>query len=90
MNTLNTTDDLLRAARENREFREAFRRDILTEELMELPRELRELKATTASLVEGIAALVQEMSDYRAATEATLERIEGSLLRVEDMLGERG
>ena len=34
MTIVNTTDDLLRAARENKEFREAFRREILTEELM--------------------------------------------------------
>ena len=37
MTTLNTTDDLSRAARENREIREAFRREILTEELIRLP-----------------------------------------------------
>ena len=79
MTTLNTTDDLLRAARENREFREAFRREILTEDLMESPRELRELKAITGSLVEGIAALVQGMADYRSATDTKLERIDNSL-----------
>ena len=45
MATLDTTDDLLRAARENREFREAFRREILTEELLAVPDDLTELKA---------------------------------------------
>lgn len=37
MTNLYTTEDLLRAARENQEFREAFRREILTEELLRLP-----------------------------------------------------
>ena len=37
MTTLNTTEDLLRAARENQEFREAFRREILTDDLINLP-----------------------------------------------------
>ena len=89
MATLNTTDDLLRAARENREFREAFRREILTEDLIDSPRELRELKAITGSLAEGIAALVQGMADYRSATDTKLERIENSVFRVEDMVREQ-
>ncbi len=37
MTTINTTDDLLSLLRENREFREAARRTILTEELLALP-----------------------------------------------------
>ncbi len=86
MTTLNTTEDLLRAARQNREFREAFRREILTEDLIDSPREIKELKEMTGSLVEGIAALVQGMADYRAATDARLERIEGSVSRVEGMV----
>ena len=79
MTTLNTTEDLLRAARENREFREAFRREILTEELLAVPNDLTELKAITGSLVEGIAVLVQGMADYRSATDTKLERIDNSL-----------
>ena len=76
---MNTLEDLLRAARGNQEFREAFRREILTEDLIESPRELRELKAITGSLVEGIAALVQGMADYRSATDTKLERIDKTL-----------
>ena len=37
MVTINTSDDLLRALRENPEWKEAVRREILTEELMNLP-----------------------------------------------------
>lgn len=62
MTTLNTTDDLLRAARENREFREAFRREILTEELIELPTLVRESSRETNAKLDGIAELVAENS----------------------------
>lgn len=37
MVTINTSEDLLRALRENPEWKEAVRREILTEELMNLP-----------------------------------------------------
>ena len=59
MTTLNTTDDLLRAARENQEFREAFRREILTEELMATPDDIKELKAVTANLASTGEALLE-------------------------------
>ena len=51
MTTLNTTDDLLRAARENREFREAFRREILTEDLIDSLREIRECEGYDGSII---------------------------------------
>ena len=40
MVTINTTDDLLRVVRENEEFRDAMRRELLTEELLEMPKRL--------------------------------------------------
>ena len=54
MATLDTTDDLLRAARENPEFREAFRREILTEELLALPERFAAYATTTDKRLAGI------------------------------------
>lgn len=54
MTTVNTTDDLLRAARENKEFREAFQREILTEELMAVPDDIKELKAIATNTAAGL------------------------------------
>ena len=54
MATLDTTDDLLRAARENPEFREAFRREILTEELLALPERFAAYASTTDKRLESI------------------------------------
>ena len=42
MVTINTSDDLIRVVRENPEFRAAMRRELLTEELLELPRRFAE------------------------------------------------
>ena len=54
MTTLSTTDDLLRAARENTEFREAFRREILTDELLNLPRRFAEYAAETDRKIDAL------------------------------------
>ena len=53
-NRTTTTEELLRAARENQEFREAFRREILTEELLELPQRFAAYASTTDKRLEGI------------------------------------
>ena len=60
MTTLHTTDDLLRAARENKEFREAFRREILADALIAVPDQLKELAAVTANLAATGEALLQQ------------------------------
>lgn len=69
MTTLETTDDLLRAARENQEFREAFRREILTEELMAAPTDIKELKEITTN----IAATGEALNEHAATTNQQLE-----------------
>ena len=44
---IETTDDFIRALRSNEEFREAARRELLTEELLELPGEFKKFRAET-------------------------------------------
>ena len=43
MVSINTSDDLIRAIRENPEFRATVRRELLTEELLEVPARLQAL-----------------------------------------------
>ncbi len=62
MTNLNTTDDLLRAARENREFREAFRREILTEELINLPQRFENFESETTKNINALTSSVAENS----------------------------
>ena len=66
MTSIHTTDDLLRAARENHEFREAFRREILTQELLELPQRFAAYAAATDDRLDRIEALVAENSKSMA------------------------
>ena len=78
MTTLNTTEDLLRAARENPEFREAFRREILTDDLINLPQRVDDYQAETtkninaltsniADLTKSVATLNQGITQIRRA-----------------------
>ena len=71
MTSINTTDDLLQAARANQEFREEFRRLILTEELVDVPGQLKELTAVTANL----AATGQSLLEHAATTNQHLGSI---------------
>ena len=67
MATLDTTDDLLRAARENSEFREAFRREILTDDLIALPQRVGEYQRGTdnkiGSLTDNVNTLTKSVDN---------------------------
>lgn len=73
MTMINTTDDLLRAARDNPEFRAAMRRELLGEELLETPQRI-------ARLEQGIAALTEQS----AITNLRLDQLDERLGRVEE------
>ena len=75
MTTLGTTDDLLRAARENQEFRDAFRREILTEELISAPGDIKELKEIAMSIV----ATGEALNQHAATTNQQLEIMAASI-----------
>ena len=61
--TIRNTDDFIRALRENEEFREAARRELLTEDLLELPGEFREFRSDTEEFRSG------EFRDFRSGVE---------------------
>ena len=52
MATINTTEDLLRIVRENEEYRAALRRELLTDDLLALPSEFAEMRATQNEMLE--------------------------------------
>ena len=79
MTMIPTTDELLRAARENPEFREEFRRLILTEELLEAPEQLRTLILVTQNL-----AATGELLLHHA--DATNERLGGIDERIAELV----
>ncbi|MCY4577921.1 MAG: hypothetical protein OXD31_02635 [Chloroflexi bacterium] len=106
MTTLNTTDDLLRAARENQEFREAFRRELLTEELLSIPRRFDRhaeftnnrvdaLIESVATLTTSVTALTEEIATLTKNTNERFDRVGNDIgelkgIRLESKLYNRG
>ena len=74
---IETTDDLIRLLRENEEFRAAARRELLTEELLELPNEFRKFKTE-------FAEFKTEFAEFKAETE---QRFDAMDRRLDDMRG---
>ena len=76
MTTLNTTDDLLRAARENQEFREAFRDEILKDYTDE---KLDALSENVATLTDNLAALTEQVTAFIKATNSRFNDVNNDL-----------
>ena len=81
MTTINTTDELLSLLNENKEFREAARHAILTEELLALP-------ATYNAFVSEMREFVSEIRNYTKATDRRLQALEEGQQEIkEDLRG---
>ena len=79
MTTLNTTDDLLRAARENQEFREAFRREILTDDLINLPQRFEAHANETSKNINALTSSVTELTSNVAELTKNLDSVNRNL-----------
>jgi hypothetical protein len=79
LTTINTLEDLLRAARGNQEFREAFRREILTEELLELPERFAEYTKVTDTHLGNIDKTLATLTENTAAMNRRLNSLEGKV-----------
>ena len=93
MVTINTAEDLLRALRENPEWKEAVRREILTEELMNLPgrfdrfvEEQRQINAETQGFIEEQRQFNKEQRQFNERVEGFMERTDRRFSRIEDDL----
>lgn len=91
MVTINTAEDLLRALRENPEWKEAVRREILTEELMNLPgrfdrfvEEQRQFNAETQGFIEEQRQFNAEQRRFNDRVEGFMERTDRRFARIED------
>ena len=70
MVTINTTDDLLRALAENPRWKEAVRREILTEELLALPARFDSFVATTQAFMDKTETFMGKTQAFMDKTEA--------------------
>ena len=83
---INTTDDFLRALRGSEEFRSAARRELLTEELLEVPGQLVDIQKTQNAMLEEQGemrktqnAILEEQREMRAKSDA-LQETQNALL----------
>ena len=90
MTMLNTTDDLLRAARQNPEFRAAFQRELLTDALLSLParfdkyteatdKKLDALTDSVKTLTDAVTRLTQRLDTYTEGTNGRLNRMQNDI-----------
>ena len=70
MVTINTTDDLLRALAENPRWKEAVRREILTEELLALPARFDSFVATTQAFMDKTETFMGKTQAFMGKTQA--------------------
>ena len=91
MVTINTSDDLLRALRDNPEWREAVRREILTEELIGLPARFDLFAARTEQFIaeqrqfnEGQRQFNTSVEGFMTRTDRRFARMEGDISEMKD------
>ena len=88
---IETTDDLIRLLRENEEFRAAARRELLTEELLELPNEFRKFKTETEKRFDAIDQRFDGIDRRLDAMDERFDgvdrRFDGIDRRLDDMRG---
>ena len=95
MVTINTSEDLLRALRENPEWKEAVRREILTEELMNLPSRFDRFVASTEQFIEEqrqfnteTQGFIEEQRQFNATVEGFMARTDQRFSRMEGDISE--
>ena len=71
--SINNTDDFLHALRDNEEFQSAARRELLTEDLLEMPGELRELRKESNDLRKTQNSILEEQKELRSESNALRE-----------------
>ncbi len=91
MVSINTSDDLIQVIRENPDFRATVRRELLTEELLEMPGRLQALTTTVEGLsttVESLSATVESLSATVEGLSATVESLSATVEGILRSLGE--
>ena len=76
MTTINAIEDLLQILRENDEMRSAVRRELLTEDLLDLPRQFGVFQETQTSALEELADLRKTQNSMLETQNAMLRRLD--------------
>ncbi len=87
MTTINSQDDFLRALEENPQWRDAIRRHILTEELLQLPARFHVLTQRVDTLDQKVDVLTQGMSQVKTDLNTLTGRVDNLTGRVDNLTG---
>jgi hypothetical protein len=79
MATINTIQDLIRLLRENEEWRNAVRRELLTEELLELPQRFAEYVAANDKWRDDVDKWRDGMDEWRVGVDQKLNSLQISV-----------
>ena len=82
MTTINSQDDFIRALEENPQWRDAVRRQILTEELLQLPVMFQVLTQRVDTLDGKVDVLTQDMSQVKADISTLTNRFDTDMSQV--------
>lgn len=81
---IHTSDDLLRVLRENPEWKAEVRREILTEELLNLPARFDQFVAKTEQFIDEQRQFNATVEGFMARTDQRFARMEGDISEMKD------
>ena len=83
MTTINTADDFIRLLRENPEFHAAARRELLTEELLELPQRFSQYAQTTDKRLDSVDRRLGSLEQGQQRLESNVSDLQQGQQRLE-------
>ena len=92
MTTINNIEDFLRIVREDDALRSAMRRELLTEELLELPARVAAMSKTQDAMLETQNSMLKDLADLRQTQNemlkeiADLRQIQNEMLKTQDSI----
>ena len=84
MTMINTTDDFIRLLRANPEFLAAARRELLTEELLELPQRFSQYAQTTEKRLDSVDRRLSSLEQGQQRLEQKVNGLERGQRRLEN------
>ena len=84
MTTINTFEDLLQALEQNPTLREAMRRHIMTEEVMQLPARVFRLEELVARIATQLEELTNVLTRFTEQTNQRLDKVESDVTELKE------
>ena len=90
MTIIHTTDDLIRLLNENDEFRQAVRRHVLSDELIQLPERLAKFETHVESFIDEQRQFNKEQRQFNKEQRQFNQRMESSIGELRDTVAQQG